>query len=316
MTERIHDDDTKAKDNLEIRESAEILRAEIPPSPLETEESQIVRSAAVVAIASLLTVIGLLSRVINGDEYSAGSMSWLIFIGSFMGLIGFLAMVYAIRVERAKLAAHMYRSAIVHSILAALYGDDETMLSVKEMWEKEEKFVKRALGALRDIDIRQFAETLSAQINELMRAANAQLLESMRRLTTSMINMLNPFYMLTRASMTPYTLWEPTFLEGIGGALSALLFAMLVFAVIMLIGLVSLAVTILVSPILVYMTSRAFAKHAEMENRIRAKLGLDTILTYKPRLKDVLLSIVTLGLYLPFYVWNFTKIMNEHIRSH
>ena len=101
-----------------------------------------------------------------------------------------------------------------------------------------------------------------------------------------------------------------TLIANIGSQAAASAAALIMFV---FMGLILLLASIILTPIIVFTTSRALSKHAERENRLRRLLGLPEVPSAAPGARGLLASILTLGLYLPMYARSLTSAIDEHV---
>jgi hypothetical protein len=83
-----------------------------------------------------------------------------------------------------------------------------------------------------------------------------------------------------------------------------------------LMGLIFMVVLALIVPIAVYKHARDLRRYAEAENRIRRALGLQEVPVKVPSALGILVSLLTVNLYLPFYAGRFKNAIEAHMISH
>jgi hypothetical protein len=250
---------------------------------LETYRSGLGGSAWLLFLG-VVVIVG--SLVLYGRNNSLGVLlgGWI--IGGLLGYIGYMAIIRSLKIERLRLAAHMLRSQTLHAKMAVEHGNPEAERLVAEMEREERGFITRAFRAA-NVNVEE--AFVSSTIDSIKKGSEP------------------PYIVVYRNGVfdAPSTL-----IANITGQAASAVFALMAFV---LLGLIMLAVGVLITPIIVYTTARTLSKHANRENRIRQILGLQQVPSNAPGAGGLLLSIITLGLYLPLYASSLTKSIDNHV---
>ncbi len=253
------------------------------PSQLELYESEFGGSAWILFIG-ILAFLGGIALSDHGNDIGPILAGW--FIRGLMGYIGYVGISNSIKIERLRLAAHMLRSHALHARLANEKGDREAERLVVEMEKAERGFIKRAF-----------------------RAASSKMEEAFVNSALDGIGNKGelPYIVVYRNGMldAPSTIIHNMTAGALNSIMSLLAFLIL--------GTILLAITVIIAPIVIFLTARALSKHVQRENEVRRILGLHPVTAEAPGIGGLLASILTLGLYIPFYAKSLVKSIDSHV---
>jgi len=262
------------------------------PSPLELNKTGL-SGATWIIFAGTAVILGTFIGIIlvNNDDSRMLVLiaGWL--LAGIIGFIGYVAIFNTLMAERLRLAAHMYRSLNLHAYIAARQGNKEALQMLRDVEREESRFVTRALRAAKD------------NVGEVFAASVVDSIEKTA----------NPPYILVYQNGildVPSTLAL--------NFTSSMLSSMIALLAFILLGLLMLVIAIILVPILIYTTGKTLQKHIARENSVRRVLGLkETETTEKaPTIAGLVVSILSLGLYLPIYTRKLIKGIDKHIEEH
>lgn len=259
------------------------------PSPVEAYSSGISGSAWLLFIGAVLVIGSIWYLIANPGLGGVFAVLGAWIIAGVLGFIGFVAISNSLKVERLRLAAHMLRSLSLHAVLAYQKNSNEALQLVGEAEHREKGFIIRMFRAAGANVEQAFAEGV---VDGIRRASEP------------------PYILVYRNGVldAPSTLIANLTARGFGAAFGVIAFILL--------GLVMLAVSIILSAVLIYTTGRALRAHATRENKVREILGLPRVPTEAPGIGGLVASILTAGLYLPMYARKLAKNIDMHIHTH
>lgn len=272
----------------------EYLEILTKPSSVELSESGISHSVRFTFLGVTLLIGGpFVSIIVHyaiGDPFSILLFMFSLLSGLILWFLGVLTVGDTLKVMRLKLAAHMLRSLSLHAVLAYDRGSSEAMKRVIKAEQEEKGFIVRAFRAI-GVNVEQ-AFILGA-LQGAMRASEMPYIMVYRN------GILDGASATLVSYVTAATIRSTTFIVAL-----------------ILLGLVMFIVSILADPILVYTTARTLRNHAKRENEIRRALGLAETPAEAPGIGGLIVSLLTLGLYLPVYARNLEKSITTHILTH
>ncbi len=208
------------------------------------------------------------------------------FLGGILGYIGYAAILRGLVIERLRLAAHMLRSHTLHAKVVLEGNNHEAIDLIVEVEHKEKGFVKRAF---RVANVNVGEAFLTGALDGISRNADP------------------PCVIIYRNGILDA---PSTITANITGPLISSAAAVIMF---LLFGFIMLIVAAIFAPIFIYTTARTLRKHANMENKPRKSLGLPPVPSESPGISGLILSIFSLGLYIPLYARSLTESIDAYV---